>query len=170
MSTLTEAQRNTVAAWLAEGLKLSEIQKRLEAEFNLRLTYMEVKFLIGDLQLMPKDQDPPKAADAAVLGSRDASAPPPQSGAGTVKAPAAGPMPAAPAVPAGVSVSVDEINRPGAMVSGKVTFSDGQKGVWYVDQMGRLGVAPEQKGYRPSAPDMREFQMALDQQLARLGF
>jgi hypothetical protein len=35
--------------------------------------------------------------------------------------------------------------------------------------MGRLGVAPEQKGYRPSSEDMREFQAALEQQLARMG-
>ncbi len=161
-STLTEAQRGQVATWLAEGLKLSEIQKRLETEFGLRLTYMEVKFLIGDLQLMPKDQEPTKPSDA-VLGAGQSvpqSSPP-------VAAP---PPPASPAPsPGAVAVSVDQITRPGAMVSGKVTFGDGQKGVWYVDQLGRLGLAPEQKGYRPSAADMREFQIALDRELARLG-
>lgn len=164
MSTLTEVQRGQVAAWLADGLKLSDIQKRLETEFNLRLTYMEVKFLIGDLQLMPKDQEPAKPADAGVLG---APGPDPQSarpGAQSLPTPST----SAP-LPTGVSVAVDQISRPGAMVSGKVTFSDGQRGAWYVDQMGRLGVAPEQKGYRPSNEDMREFQAALEQQLAKLG-
>ncbi len=43
----------------------------------------------------------------------------------------------------GNHLGVDTVARPGAMVSGSVTFSDGQKGHWYLDQMGRLGVAPE---------------------------
>lgn len=163
MSTLTEVQRDQVAAWLADGLKLSDVQKRLETEFELRLTYMEVKFLMGDLQLMPKDQEPAKPTDAGVFGGAGlptASVPP-----GAQPPPPESPAPSA----AGVSVSVDQITRPGAMVSGKVTFGDGQRGAWYVDQMGRLGVAPDQKGYRPSAEDMREFQAALEQQLAKLG-
>jgi hypothetical protein len=165
-STLTEAQRSQVAAWLAEGQKLSEIQKRLEAEFGLRLTYMEVKLLLGDLQLMPKDQEPPKPADLGVLGTAKGSPQPTATGSPAAKPP---PAPPAGSAPGTVSVSVDQITRPGAMVSGKVTFGDGQKGVWYVDQMGRLALAPEQKGYRPSAADMREFQVALDQELARMG-
>ena len=41
---LDEAQRQRVTAWIAEGAKLSEIQTRLAAEFNLKLTYMEVRF------------------------------------------------------------------------------------------------------------------------------
>jgi hypothetical protein len=167
MSTLTEVQRSHVAAWLADGLKLSDIQKRLESEFGLRLTYMEVKFLIGDLQLMPKDQEPAKPAEAGVLagGPGGPKAPPPTAGPAPK---GASPQPGD-AAPGTIAVAVDQITRPGAMVSGKVTFSDGQKGTWYVDQMGRLGLAPGQKGYRPSAADMREFQLALDQELARLG-
>ena len=58
---------------------------------------------------------------------------------------------------------------PGAMVSGKVTFSDGVKAAWHLDQAGRLGLAPTQPGYRPSAADLQEFQMALEQQLAKMG-
>jgi len=64
---------------------------------------------------------------------------------------------------------VDQIARPGALVSGKVTFSDGQKADWYLDQTGRLGVVPAQQGYKPPAADVQEFQMALQEELQRMG-
>jgi len=70
----------------------------------------------------------------------------------------------------GVSVSVDQLTKPGAMISGKVTFSDGQVADWYLDQTGRLGVVPKQAGYKPTAADVQDFQAALQQEIARLGF
>ena len=80
------------------------------------------------------------------------------------------PAPEGTASARGVSISVDQLARPGAVVSGKVTFSDGQKADWYFDQAGRLGLAPEQTGYRPPPGDLQEFQMALENELSRLGF
>jgi hypothetical protein len=65
---------------------------------------------------------------------------------------------------------VDKIARPGAIVSGKVTFSDAQQADWYLDQTGRLGVVPKQQGYKPSPGDVQDFQMALESELAKLGF
>ena len=67
-------------------------------------------------------------------------------------------------------MSVDQITRPGAIVSGKVTFSDGQTADWYLDQTGRLGVVPKQQGYKPSAADVQQFQLALQQEVAKLGY
>jgi hypothetical protein len=67
-------------------------------------------------------------------------------------------------------VAVDTLARPGAMVSGSVTFSDGKRAAWYVDEMGRLSVAASEPGYRPPAGDMQEFQAALERELARAGF
>ena len=89
--------------------------------------------------------------------------------------PAAMPAPAAPpspeAAPAGgsVAVNVDQVARPGALVSGTVRFSDGQTGAWYMDQMGRLGVVPTQQGYKPAAADVEAFQQKLEAELTRLG-
>ena len=56
---LDESQRQKVAAWIADGAKLSEIQTRLMSEFGLKFTYMEVRFLVDDLKLTPKDPEPP---------------------------------------------------------------------------------------------------------------
>ena len=51
---LDEAQKQKVSAWIAEGRSLSEIQKLLESEFKLRVTYLEVRLLVDDLKLTPK--------------------------------------------------------------------------------------------------------------------
>jgi hypothetical protein len=157
---LNESQQKTVTAWVAEGLKLSEIQNRLASELGLRLTYMEVRLLVDDLKLKLKDPDPPKA-----------SPPPPPSALSAPEADAPVPTSTAPAPgPGNVSVSVDQLARPGALVSGKVKFSDGMNADWYLDQTGRLGVVPQQPGYKPSAADVQQFQMALEREMAKLGF
>lgn len=161
---LDETQRQQVAAWIADGLKLSEIQSRLETELKVRMTYMEVRFLVDDLKLTPKDPEPPKTpppveASPLAAGSVSPAAPP---------ASAAGPATGTPA--GGVSVTVDHLARPGAMVSGKVTFSDGQTADWYLDQTGRLGVVPAVQGYKPSAADVQQFQLALQNEMAKMGF
>ena len=152
---LDEAQRKKVVDWIGEGLKLSEIQNRLTSELNLKLTYMEVRMLVDDLKLMPKDIDPPKPPAPAV----PAQQPDP---------PALAPGSSTPAAE-GVKVSVDQITRPGAMVSGKVVFSDGKAADWYLDQTGRLGLLPKDPGYRPPASDVQQFQAALEAELAKQG-
>jgi hypothetical protein len=150
---LDEAQRKKVVEWIGEGLKLSEIQNRLTSELNVKLTYMEVRMLVDDLKVMPKDVDPPKPPAPAVPAQQ------PEPPAPTSGAPAVG----------GVKVSVDQITRPGAMVSGKVVFSDGKAADWYLDQTGRLGLMPKDPGYRPPAPDIQQFQAALEAELAKQG-
>jgi hypothetical protein len=55
------------------------------------------------------------------------------------------------------------------MVSGKVKFSDGKTAEWILDQAGRLGLVPGEKGYKPPAADLQEFQVALQQELQKLG-
>ena len=58
---LTDEQNQKVAGWIADGMKLSDIQARLEEVFSIRLTYMDVRLLVDDLKLTPKDAEPPKA-------------------------------------------------------------------------------------------------------------
>lgn len=161
MTTLTDAQKQQVSQWLQQGLQLAEIQKRLSEEFGLRLTYMEVKFLVSDLALLPKDREPAPRVDLP------AKAP---AGPGQPAAPTS-PPPPAPAKPAPgkVSVTVDNIARPGAVASGTATFTDGKTAGWYLDEMGRLGLVAPEPGYRPPAADVAEFQAALERELVKLG-
>ena len=157
---LNEAQQKTVTDWIAAGAKLSEVQTRLASEFGIRLTYMEVRFLVDDLKLRLKDPEPPKPAS-----------PPPAAVAPLKTTPAAAEEPEVlPPAGGSVSVTVDQIARPGALVSGGVTFSDGMKADWYLDQTGRLGLLAKQQGYKPSPTDVQQFQMALEREMAKLGY
>ena len=148
---LDETQQKKVTAWINEGLKLSEIQKRLETECGLRLTYLDVRLIVDDLKLKPKDPVlPPKPLPAVT----------------EEPAPTLAPADA----PAGkVSVSVDQLARPGALVSGKVKFSDGKSAEWILDQTGRLGLVPAEKGYKPAPADVQDFQIALQAELQKQG-
>ncbi len=161
--TLDENQKQQVAAWIEAGLKLSEIQSRLASELGLKMTYMEVRLLVDDLHLTLKDAEPRTSGDVTQRSLGSVGPAKPAASAPPAGSPAAQPK-------GGVSVSVDAITKPGALVSGKVTFSDGNLADWYLDQMGRLGLAPKKEGYRPSAADLQEFQMALEREITRAGY
>jgi hypothetical protein len=150
---LEESQKAKVREWIEAGLQAAEVQQRLVEEFGLRLTYMEIRFLLADLQLQPKDKEPPPDP-AAQLKAKESTA-----GAGGEPAGGSGT----------VSLTVDQVTRPGAVVSGRVTFSDGKRAEWYLDQMGRLGLVPAEKNYKPSQSDVMDFQVALQNELAKLG-
>ena len=160
--SLNDEQKKTVSGWIAAGAKLSDIQKRLETEFGLRMTYLDVRLLIDELRLTPKD---PEVAPT-VQKDLPPTAAPSSAGKGPPLKPGALPQPTP---VGGVSVSVDRLARPGALVSGKVTFSDGKNAEWHLDQYGRLGLVPQEPGYRPSAPDLQAFQSALQSELQGMG-
>lgn len=167
---LDEAQRQQVGKWIGEGLTLSEIQKKLASEFGRSMTYMEVKFLIDDLQLKPRDKEPPPAPILPKAAATPGANPPAGLGRQPQSMPDEEDEDFEESPGGGVSVSVDQVTRPGALVSGKVTFSDSQTADWYLDQMGRLGVVAKQQGYKPSQADLMAFQAELQNQLARMGY
>ena len=172
---LTEQQRLAVKEWLAAGASLSDVQKRLKGEFNLTMTYIDVRLLVLDIGAEVKDKPAPKPVQPeapkpppAAAGAEDPYADEfeDEAGAGAEGAEAGGP----PAGGANVSLSLDRLVVPGAMVSGTVTFSDGVKARWMIDQMGRFGLDPEKPGYRPSNADLQAFQMQLRTELRRHGY
>jgi len=140
---ISDEQKTAVAGWIQEGASLSDVQKRLESEHGLRLTYMDVRFLVDDLDLELKAEGPhfedPKL-DATPAG-----------GTGEV------------------SVTLDKVARPDALVSGQVTFSDGQTALWHLDQMGRLALNPKDPGYKPSQEDVQSFQDKLRDAVEKSG-
>lgn len=139
----SEEQRALVASWVAEGASLSDVQRRLKEECGLVLTYLEARFLVDDLRLQLKEQ--PRQSEAV---ERLAAAK--QEGETARSAPAGG-----------VSVTMDTIQKPHTLASGKVTFSDGETAEWMLDEAGRLGLNPAKPGYRPSEPDILAFQREL---------
>ena len=181
--TLTPEQKAAVATWVAAGDNLSLVQKKLTEQFKISMTYMDVRFLVDDLGLELKNAAPKADASdvtktAAPVGS-PAMAEPPRADAAVAPDPDDLPpddlpegdsaLPAAPGAST-LTLDVDRIMRPGAVVSGTVTFSDGVSGKWALDQQGRLMLDTPKKGYQPSPADVQTFQRELQTQLQRQGF
>lgn len=145
-SQLNDDQKKALEKWAAEGASIADLQKRLKEEYGIGMTYMDARFLVLDLgiQIRPAEEDERKDLPA--------------------------PEEAIPQATGGVSVTVDSIAVPGAMISGKVTFSDGQGGVWMLDQYGRPGLDMDTAGYRPSEEDIAEFQKQLSDVIRDKGF
>ncbi len=134
-SQLTPEQKDVLKQKAAEGATMSDLQRCLKDDYGISITYMETRLLVLDLGIELREE--PKAVPA-----KDEPAPAP--------------------VPTGfVDVTMDSLALPGALVGGKVTFSDGEKAIWMLDQTGRPGLDPDTPGYRPSPADIAEFQKQL---------
>lgn len=143
-SKLSPEQIDALRQCAAAGGTMSDLQKLLKESHGISITYMDTRFLILDLgiELIEESHDEP------VKTELDKPAP----------------------VPTGtVSVTMDSLTLPGSMVSGKVTFSDGETGVWMIDQTGRPGLDPDTPGYRPTQEDIMEFQIQLRALIEKTG-
>jgi hypothetical protein len=141
----TPEQKTEIASWVAEGMGLSDVQKKINTDFGIVLTYMDVRFLVDDLELtlvdpeQPASKEPTKSADD--LLDEDTS------------------------VGSGVQIEVDGVTPPGAMASGSVRFSDGESKKWTIDQFGRLAMTGGADDYKPTDQDLMEFQQQLEKAL-----
>jgi hypothetical protein len=163
--TLTPEQLKAVSEWVAAGDNLYAVQKKLSEQLKISMTYMDVRFLVDDLNLQLKDPAP--KADASDVSKSPAAKPgAEQKPAGTDESVPADELEDAP-VPSAVSVTVDKVNlNPNAMASGTVTFPDGVTGKWMVDLQGRPGLVEVSKpGYRPSPADAQAFMQELSMAL-----
>ncbi len=140
-SKLTPEQVDSLKQLAADGASMPDLQKHLKDKHEILITYMDTRFLILDLGIElieekeeePKPEDTPEVIEAA----------------------------ATPVGTSSVSVTMDSVTLPGAMVSGRVVFSDGEKAIWMIDQTGRPSLDPETPSYRPSEEDILEFQTQL---------
>lgn len=161
MANFSPEQRAALEQWAADGATLNDIQHKLKSEFGITITYLDARLLLLDLQVKLKDKprEQPKAEEPAPAPSA------------ATDAPMMGEEPApTPASNGAVTVTVDTLAIPGALVSGKVTFTDGQTAGWYLDQSGRLGLRAPDPGYRPPPADVPVFQAELDRVLVQAGF
>lgn len=131
---LSEDQIKAIQSWAAGGAQLPDIQLRMKDDFGFSLTYMDTRFLVLDLgiEIIVEKMEEPAAE-----------------------------LKQAPLPTGAVSVTMDAIAVPGAIVSGKVVFSDGEAGIWMLDQTGRPALDPDTPGYAPSREDVMEFQKQL---------
>lgn len=157
-------QKRQIAAWVKEERSLAEIQRSLQEEFGVVITYMDLRFLVDDLDLNMPDKPPAHFASEGKLEDARGDAGPDD--ADFVDD---GDSAANSGVSGAVSVTLDRVTRPGALVSGTVRFGDGVNAQWHLDQMGRLALNPSQPGYKPSQEDVMAFQRELQRMVEQQG-
>ena len=159
----SEEQVTAIRQWAEEGSQLSDIQKGLKGDFGLNVTYMDTRFIVLDLGIEieseASEENPLPDGDPEEVGLADGTGQPESTAQAEVDI-------LDPAAENGggtgsVQVSADELPRPGAIVSGSVTFSDGQKAMWMIDEYGRPGLDPETPDYQPTDADLTEFEKYL---------
>lgn len=152
---LTDSQKSAVINYIQEGRSIAEVQRMLLEEHKLSMTYMDVRFLVDDLDITMVEAEEEAEEDAAgeAKPAMDAELVD-EGGSGSVK------------------VEVDAVMRPGALVSGSVKFSDGVSLGWQLGASGQLGLIPDENNpeYRPAAHDLQEFQAQLQEVLQQKGF
>ena len=139
----TDEQIAQIREWAGNAANLSELQDKINGQLNRHLTYMEVRLLLDDLGADLKKVEAPVESESVE-------------------------EPTGEVVANGISVTVDPVTRPGKIMNGSVTFSDGQHADWHLDELGRLGLKPQTHGYRPSQEDLLQFQQEIQKQLAHL--
>ena len=134
VSQLSNEQKEQIAAWAAEGAQLPDLQKKIQEDLDIQVTYMDTRFMVLDLGIELVKEEV-KAEEPAAKDVK---------------------------VPTGVvEATVDEIVRAGALKSGSVSFSDGEKALWMIDEMGRLSLDADTAGYQPDEEDLIKFQEKL---------
>lgn len=131
--------KKLIKSHLDEDLTLNEIHKILSTQHDVKITFMELRLLSSEIDDMDWSKFDPKAEES----EEDET-------------------PREPLVPVSeTEIEISKIQRPGAMVSGSVTFRSGMKGEWYVDTMGQLGLNMANDDDQPSEEDMQDFQTQL---------
>lgn len=129
--------KSIVAAYLADGIPLSDIQTLLETDHDYKIKFFDLKMLASELEdvnwekFTPKKPEPQDVSKPAV----------PQVGDGQTH------------------VTVSKLARPGMMSSGNVIFASGATADWYVDNSGRPGI--ENVVGEPTEADVKGFMTEL---------
>ena len=142
-----------VAELLNEGLSLSDIQKKLQTEKDVRLTFLDLRLLASELEEIDwSKQKADVEADKAKLKAeeekkKDAEKQLENSGK--------------------TIVEVSRVKRPGAAANGTVNFGSGASAEWVLDQTGRLAL--DKQNGEPTPEDISEFQAELQKLLSEGG-
>jgi len=160
--------KKIISDMLKEGANLSEIQSRLASEYNQKLTFLDLKLIVSDIEEAAKTldkntnqnnidttelkdiQNSQKSIDddedeqeESVLTGKTVDAELMDEGATVVE--------------------LDKLVKPGTALSGSVKFASGAKAEWAIDHYGRLTLQ-NAKG-KPTQEDIMLFQEELSKKL-----
>lgn len=156
---ISDAQKAAITQWIQEGRSLADVQRSLREAYEISMTYMDVRFLVDDLNIAVVEEETGEPEAPEVEPAEDVTAEPAE--AELVEEGAHG----------AVTVDVDAIPRPGSLVNGTVVFSDGVSLGWQLSAAGQLGLIPgDDPEYRPSPEDVQSFQSQLQEVLRKKGF
>ena len=178
LKDLSDDQKASIREWAAKGAGLDEMHTRMRDEMGLRLTFMDARFLVADLEIEFDEEEeevveePPAAAEpapAATPATAEAPAVPVHDiddvkdvlpeGDETIP-----PMPQ-------VTVEISDIAAPGAMARWYRRFwhtDKPQSGPWM--KWVRLGLNPTNEGFEPSELEAMAFQQELQRVAQTRGF
>lgn len=137
--------KEIVAKLLHEGSTLSEVQKILQSEHDLSMTFLDLRLLASELEDIDWTQGEPKKETIEEKKKKQEEADAKTDGK-TV-------------------VDISKIQRPGVALSGSVKFASGASADWILDQNGQLGF--EKSDGEPTPEDIQEFQAELQKSLGR---
>lgn len=133
----------TVARYLSEGVSLSDIQAKLDADHHYKIKFFDLRMLAAELENVDWEQFSPKKKEPA---------------------PESEIVPESPSAGNGQTlVTVSKLVRPGMAASGSVTFASGATADWYVDSYGRPGL--ENPVGQPTEEDVKLFMPELQKVL-----
>lgn len=146
-----------VAELLNEGVSLSEIQKRLQSEKNIKITFLDLRLMVSEIGNIDwsKQQSEKEPEAEKIKPEKEALTDEKSKTIESDNGDAA----------ARTIVEVSRLTRPGTVANGSVKFASGVKADWMIDQYGRLGL--NKSTGEPTPEDVKEFQIELQKMLSQ---
>lgn len=150
-----EEIKSLVATLLNKGISLSDIQKQLQSEHAVKMTFLDLRLIASEIESVDwskqkADMNAKKAEEKAKEEKKKK-----ETNLEDVEEDIGGGK---------TVVEVSKLTRPGSVANGSVKFASGAKADWVLDQYGRLGLdKPEGE---PTPEDLKEFQAELQKLLS----
>jgi len=169
--------KKIIAGQLAKGISLSDIHKMLFDEYKVRMTFMDFRIMVSEIESIDWSKSDAKAeavvSPKAVAGDdknneeeifdedeeipeEDIEDSVPSDGAASGEGEK---------IRGATTVEINKIARPGAVLSGSVNFGSGASAEWVLDQLGRIALT-NAKG-KPDENDIKEFQTELQKAVSQ---
>ncbi|MBQ7651583.1 MAG: hypothetical protein IJS15_11525 [Victivallales bacterium] len=150
---------------LNSGMSLSDLQKLLDSEYGMKMTYFELRMIVSELRIEWDKQEkkhkpaiPMQPAPAPQASEQKAAEPL----NGFADEELSSDDDEAEDAEGGTVVTIDDAPMQGAVMSGSVKFASGASGKWMMNRMGQLGLASLDEGSeQPTQDDLMLFQQEL---------